>query len=148
MRTCADLDIANELGPSAVGSAYRKVLIEQWLKQFGNRCDVCDDVMLWLHHHEYRSDGERAASLDHIVPQAVGGTDRLSNIRVICRYCNRDKGAEIRWVYESVLRPRDTCYGMGARIAAIGYRPDSPQPAVFRVALSDGSTVEVWHRKR
>ncbi|WP_374048662.1 HNH endonuclease [uncultured Cutibacterium sp.] len=29
---------------------------------------------------------------DHIIPHSLGGTDRLDNIRIICRHCNQSRG--------------------------------------------------------
>lgn len=35
----------------------------------------------------------RTATVDHIIPQASGGTDRLENLFIICRKCNGEKDA-------------------------------------------------------
>ena len=53
-----------------------------------------------------RRDGERCArcgwwghsvflTLDHIVPQALGGNDELFNLQLLCWHCNGLKGARI-----------------------------------------------------
>lgn len=31
--------------------------------------------------------------VDHIIPRAKGGTDHLTNLQLLCSYCNRVKGA-------------------------------------------------------
>ncbi len=33
--------------------------------------------------------------IDHIVPKSRGGTNDLSNLQALCRYCNRSKGNNI-----------------------------------------------------
>jgi len=33
--------------------------------------------------------------IDHIIPQSRGGTDDLSNLRLLCRRCNSKKGAKM-----------------------------------------------------
>ena len=35
--------------------------------------------------------GEEADTLDHIIPQALGGTDELINVLCCCQRCNADK---------------------------------------------------------
>ncbi|MCW8884153.1 MAG: HNH endonuclease [Motiliproteus sp.] len=32
-----------------------------------------------------------ATEVDHVIPKADGGTDRLSNLRAICKPCHQDK---------------------------------------------------------
>jgi hypothetical protein len=58
------------------------------LERDGRRCCACG-----------RRAGERGVVLDvdHVVPVARGGGDEISNLRVLCRECNRGKGrAEVR----------------------------------------------------
>lgn len=54
----------------------------------------------WVRAQVFARDGESCAicrrgddpTVDHIVPLAAGGTDRFSNLRVLCRSCNGRKG--------------------------------------------------------
>lgn len=39
--------------------------------------------------------GVRGRTLDHIIPQAFGGKDDLSNLVLSCRACNSKKGAQV-----------------------------------------------------
>ncbi len=38
--------------------------------------------------------GEYGDTIDHIIPQALGGTDEITNILCCCQRCNADKGHE------------------------------------------------------
>jgi 5-methylcytosine-specific restriction protein A len=33
--------------------------------------------------------------IDHIIPIALGGTNRFENLQLLCRRCNRSKGSRI-----------------------------------------------------
>jgi 5-methylcytosine-specific restriction endonuclease McrA len=51
----------------------------------GGRCYYCRSRM--------GGPGElREATIDHVIPKAGGGTDRLSNLVAACRLCNAAKG--------------------------------------------------------
>jgi 5-methylcytosine-specific restriction endonuclease McrA len=51
----------------------------------GKPCPDCSKPMArWL--------SRRVASLDHIVPVSKGGSNEISNLRVICNRCNARKG--------------------------------------------------------
>jgi len=47
---------------------------------------------------------EGAYEIDHIEPIALGGTNDLSNIALVCRTCNRSKGSKtmMQWIGLSV----------------------------------------------
>lgn len=47
-----------------------------------------------LHRDQYRCYlcGDEATEVDHLWPRARGGSDRLSNLRGVCRRCNATKG--------------------------------------------------------
>jgi 5-methylcytosine-specific restriction endonuclease McrA len=64
-----------EQWPLSEGAATRRDFI---MEKFGHRCVYCDS-------------SERP-TIDHIVPKARGGTDRISNLVVACWQCNCDKG--------------------------------------------------------
>lgn len=46
------------------------------------------------------------ATLDHIVPLALGGPNDASNYRVVCGSCNSSRGARLDWTPRKV--PPDT----------------------------------------
>lgn len=60
-----------------LGYEVREYLLEKW----GRKCAYCDacDVPL---------------QIDHIVPRARGGSDRVSNLTLACTCCNQNKGAQ------------------------------------------------------
>lgn len=45
----------------------------------------------------------RYPHLDHIVPKALGGPDDPENLRLACRQCNTQRGADVDWVPEEVF---------------------------------------------
>lgn len=51
------------------------------LEQDDFTCQICGDT-----------DGP--LEIDHIVPLALGGTNDIENLQVLCRSCNRRKGAK------------------------------------------------------
>lgn len=58
------------------GYEVREYLLEKW----GRKCAYCDKENIPL-------------QIDHIVPRARGGSDRVSNLTLACRRCNEKKGA-------------------------------------------------------
>lgn len=42
--------------------------------------------------YEY-SGRPNSVEVDHVIPHARGGTDTIENTQVLCRWCNRRKGA-------------------------------------------------------
>jgi 5-methylcytosine-specific restriction endonuclease McrA len=57
------------------GTEVREYLLEKW----GRRCAYCDATRVPL-------------NVDHIIPRAQGGTDRVSNLTLACVTCNKRKG--------------------------------------------------------
>jgi len=56
----------------------------------GYRCQICGcDVLLG------EPNSPRAATLDHIKPRSLRGTDEDDNLRTACRYCNTLRGNNI-----------------------------------------------------
>lgn len=35
------------------------------------------------------------ATIDHIIPQSLGGTDDKANLQLLCKYCNEAKGNKL-----------------------------------------------------
>ena len=48
----------------------------------------------WKHKCAYCGEKSEELSLDHIVPQAKGGNDHITNVCCACVKCNRDKAHE------------------------------------------------------
>jgi 5-methylcytosine-specific restriction endonuclease McrA len=59
------------------GYEIREYLLEKW----GRACTYCQKKDLPL-------------QVEHIVPRAKGGTNRVSNLCLACEKCNRDKGTQ------------------------------------------------------
>jgi len=60
------------------GTAWRSVRAKV-LKRDGYRCRYC---------------GEKATSVDHVLPHSRGGTDAPENLVACCRWCNTSKGSK------------------------------------------------------
>jgi hypothetical protein len=71
--------------PEIAGVAYQRGELFGWevrsylLEKFGRRCVYCGATAT-------------AFELDHVVPQARGGSDRVSNLVLSCHACNQQKG--------------------------------------------------------
>lgn len=67
------------------------------VKEFGAVCPDCGVTMTGI---EERLDGstyeETHVTVDHIIPQALGGIDGPPNLRLCCWQCNQRKGNDIR----------------------------------------------------
>lgn len=37
---------------------------------------------------------EESLSIDHVLPRALGGSDDMSNLQTLCRWCNTSKGTK------------------------------------------------------
>ncbi len=59
------------------GFEVREYLLEKWQR----RCAYCDASQIPL-------------EIEHIVPRAMGGTNRISNLTLACHRCNQQKGAQ------------------------------------------------------
>ncbi|MDR1079383.1 MAG: HNH endonuclease [Deltaproteobacteria bacterium] len=79
-------DTQKILNPEISGTEYQQGSLlgyevrEYLLEKFGRKCSYCgkDGVPL---------------QIDHIVPKAGGGSDRVSNLTLACAECNRKKGS-------------------------------------------------------
>lgn len=69
----------------------------EWLakqKEYGNRCAACG--------------AETKLQVDHKIPLALGGSNRIKNIQPLCRNCNARKGASIITVDASLQHTDST----------------------------------------
>jgi hypothetical protein len=57
----------------------------------GNHCWYCGFTF---------SDGDRACTVDHVLPRSRGGTNVLANLRLACFYCNNRRGRMPAGVFE------------------------------------------------
>jgi hypothetical protein len=63
------------------GTLFGTELWEYLLEKWGRRCAYCDAENVPL-------------EADHIVPKIRGGSNRVSNLVVVCRKCNQRKGSQ------------------------------------------------------
>ena len=62
--------------------SYNSIKNKQWLcGEQGGFCNGCE------HHFMMQN-----LTIDHIIAKAHGGTDHISNLRLLCSYCNSIKG--------------------------------------------------------
>lgn len=54
------------------------------------RCPCCDVQLVWKANVENVQ--KNLATVDHIVPQSIGGADASDNMFVMCRKCNERRG--------------------------------------------------------
>lgn len=66
----------------------RSVLRKAWRDHFGRVCPECNREMCF---HSKRRKERNYATIDHIKARGLGGTDALSNLRIICLECNGKK---------------------------------------------------------
>ena len=84
-----------------VYNQHRKTLLKFSKTRF---CPCCG-VKMWSPEWDRRDTGKKKkrgnrdknalATADHIIPRSRGGTDDLSNLRLICLDCNQRKGSEL-----------------------------------------------------
>ena len=58
----------------------------------------------WDHRCAYCGATDKPLSLDHIVPQAKGGSNHVNNVLCACTSCNADKGHE-DWIVWYIQQP-------------------------------------------
>lgn len=73
-----------------ISGPRRHRLIRAWFKACGRDCGECGVEMVLTPPPSGVSQ-PRQASIDHIIARCLGGTNALSNLRVICRACNNAK---------------------------------------------------------
>jgi len=82
------------------GTLFGYELREYLLEKFGRQCAYCGGAS-----------GDEVLNIDHVVPRSRGGSDRVSNLAVVCRTCNEAKGNRMpeEWLEElhASVRPLD-----------------------------------------
>ena len=71
------------------GYTVRNWLLEKW----GHKCAYCKK-------------GDRPLEIEHIIPRANGGSDRIDNLTIACRPCNQKKGDKMPDECSPKLRKR------------------------------------------
>jgi 5-methylcytosine-specific restriction endonuclease McrA len=65
--------------------------------------EICAARDGWVCHYCQKKLNSGTATLDHVVPRALGGTFRNENLRLACRKCNRRKGAQPPHAFHAYL---------------------------------------------
>jgi len=76
--------LREELRQSGISEPRRADLVKHTLlSMYDNTCLYCGNSIAWDN-----------SEIDHIVPRADGGVNRLENLAVVCLHCNRAKGRQ------------------------------------------------------
>lgn len=67
----------------------RRWRIRTLIKKYKGVCASCGCVVSL----EYNTPNQ--ATVDHIVPRSAGGNEEFSNLQLLCRRCNEEKGDTI-----------------------------------------------------
>jgi hypothetical protein len=65
--------------------------VAQLVARDGDRCWYCGYAL---------TEGDRACTIDHVLPRSEGGSNRLENLRLACSYCNGRRARFPEGVYE------------------------------------------------
>jgi hypothetical protein len=74
------------------GGERRARAVERLIERDGNRC--------WYCGFTFTDRGDRACTIDHVVPRSRGGLNALGNVRLACFCCNMRRGASSVDEYE------------------------------------------------
>lgn len=106
-------------------------------KRAGYRCEYCHAPQVVFNSH---------FEVEHVRPQAAGGTDDESNLALACRSCNIFKSAhlsgfdEVTWAEVRLLHPRldtwDEHFEVNAKTGVIGGRTDVGRATVMRLRMN------------
>lgn len=74
--------------PVMSAATVKKAIRQAWKRKFGSVCQMCGTLM----HFDIKARGHKHyATIDHILARALGGTDHLHNVQVVCKTCNNKK---------------------------------------------------------
>lgn len=82
-----DIELARRHVEIAVRQ-LRKLLLVAVSRRDGTLCRYCQVPTIMT-----RDGHPRRRTLDHVIPQNLGGTDEMENLVVCCQSCNSRKGA-------------------------------------------------------
>jgi 5-methylcytosine-specific restriction endonuclease McrA len=64
---------------------YREIILGFLLERDGHICALCNETLV-----------ESRLSIDHIIPHALGGENKMENLRAVHFICNASRGTETR----------------------------------------------------
>ncbi|WP_432846886.1 HNH endonuclease [Treponema denticola] len=68
----------------AVGNRYRDEYLRRYSPPY--ECKMCGKIF---------QEASRDCTVDHIIPQHLGGTNAMTNLQILCQSCNSKKKATI-----------------------------------------------------
>lgn len=77
---------------SSRGSKAKQEMRRKIARRDGWKCHYCKQPL-----------AKTAATLDHVVPLALGGTWRIDNLRLACKKCNGLKGCKAPHVFHGLM---------------------------------------------
>ena len=83
-----------------MSSPKRRRKLTPILARQENRCALCGCAL-----------NLATATLDHIIPEGVGGTDHTDNLRATCWTCNYERGRKEEAEIVKIMRELDMEYG-------------------------------------
>ncbi len=87
----------------SVSSTKKKTMLSD---ADGRRCPTCGTVMRYLDGVKFGHERPEAATLEHINPTCLGGSNEERNLTVRCNLCNRASGhAMNEWLQRYQHRP-------------------------------------------
>lgn len=91
MTTALDIQIREaKRAVDAATREFRKLLLIAVSRRDGTFCKECGvPTIMTLEGHP------RRRTLDHIIPQALGGKDTMNNLQLLCQTCNSSKGKQV-----------------------------------------------------
>ncbi len=81
------------------GGVKRRQAVERLIGRDGNWCWYCGISFA-------ESKGDRACTIDHVMPRALGGPNSLGNLRLACQYCNGRRTRVVGYEHSEVLERR------------------------------------------
>ena len=83
-----------------MNSIKRRRKLPTILARQNGRCDLCGCALT-----------PNITTLDHIIPEGVGGPDTSDNLRAVCWPCNQKRGREDEAKIVKIMRDLDMEYG-------------------------------------
>ncbi|MBS7544329.1 HNH endonuclease [Ancylobacter oerskovii] len=65
--------------------------IREIMRERGNACVYCG-IGMWIAYDGCKRN-DRMATLDHVIPKAIGGSNHNSNLVLACYRCNYERGS-------------------------------------------------------
>ena len=91
MITATDIGLPKDFFDySSLGTGTCKIIRQFWRDKYGDNCLFCETKMIFSINKKKKIP-KNYATIDHINSRALGGTNSLDNIQVICASCNAKK---------------------------------------------------------